>query len=126
AGQLAERLGLPSELANDVRRAGLWHDVGKIDPRFQRLLHGGSEFKALVAKEPLAKSAGVLSDRRARELARVRSQYPRGGRHELMSVALMLGAPPALAQQAQDWDLVLHLVASHHGRCRPFAPWVPD
>jgi CRISPR-associated endonuclease/helicase Cas3 len=126
AGEFADGVGLPAAVAADVRLAGRWHDVGKIDPRFQRLLHGGSEFKTLVEKEPLAKSAVVLNDRRARGRARERSRYPRGGRHELMSTALMLAADQALATAANDWELVLHLVASHHGRCRPLAPWVPD
>lgn len=126
AVEFARRLGMPEDLGADVDLAGRWHDVGKIDPRFQRLLHGGSEFKALVAKQPLAKSSAVMNDRRARELALQRSAYPRGARHELMSLALMAGAHAELAPRANDWDLVQHLVASHHGRCRPLAPWVPD
>jgi CRISPR-associated endonuclease/helicase Cas3 len=126
AGEFAERVGLPAEVAADVRLAGRWHDVGKADPRFQRLLQGGSEFKALVQTEPLAKSALPMNDRRARQQAQLRSGYPRGTRHEVMSVALMASADAELASLANDWELVLHLVASHHGRCRPLAPWVPD
>jgi CRISPR-associated endonuclease/helicase Cas3 len=126
AGEFADRVGLPAEVAADVRLAGRWHDVGKADPRFQRLLHGGSEFKTLVAPEPLAKSAVPMNDRRARRRARERSGYPGGSRHEVMSVALMAGAGAELAPHANDWELVLHLVGSHHGRCRPLAPWVPD
>ncbi len=126
AGQFADSLQLPSAIAADVRLAGRWHDVGKIDPRFQRLLHGGSAFKAIVQDEPIAKSAAAMSDWRARERAERRSKYPRGARHELMSLALMESAGDRLVSQANDWDLVQHLVASHHGRCRPLAPWIAD
>src|SRR5690606_35400461 len=42
SGEFAERVGLPPKIASDVQLAGRWHDVGKIDPRFQCLLHGGS------------------------------------------------------------------------------------
>ena len=48
----------------------------------------------------------------------VASGYPRGQRHELMSAAL--------AQMAGHTVLVQHLIAIHHGRCRPIAPTQPD
>lgn len=121
ARELAERSGLPEEVAHDVVLAARWHDAGKVDPRFQQLLHGGSAFRAESAPEPLAKSSIVASDRAARMRARERSRYPKGARHELSSVALITAHEPILAA-AHDRDLVLHLVASHHGHCRPFAP----
>ena len=122
----AERAGLPKELVADMRLAGEWHDAGKADPRFQRWLHGGSEFKALVQTAPLAKGTARISGKLALRLAREHAGYPAGGRHELMSLVLMESAGGLLAARAGDWTLVEHLIASHHGYGRPLAPWAPD
>ena len=121
----AEAVGLPPDVVADVSLAGQLHDLGKADRRFQQMLHGGSAFKASVSPTLIAKSAMPQNDRSAREAARKRSGYPRGARHELQSVALVQGVEE-IAARASDWDLVLHLVAAHHGYCRPLAPAVPD
>lgn len=126
AAFFAACLDLPKELIADLQLAGEWHDSGKADFRFQRWLHGGSEFKALVQPEPLAKAATKVVDRAAMTRARERAGYPSGGRHELVSVALMRAAHGCLSAGVHDWALVQHLVASHHGYCRPFAPYVTD
>lgn len=127
ASSFAGRLGLSDDIAADLRLAGEWHDCGKADPRFQRWLHGGSEFKALVQPAPLAKGTAKLSSRLAMRKARERSRYPAGTRHELMSLVLMeSGTEQGAALHAGDWAFVQHVVASHHGYCRPFAPWVED
>lgn len=125
AAGFAERLGLPQDLVSDLRLAAEWHDAGKADVRFQRWLHGGSEFKVLVQPEPIAKGTARLS-RRALRLARERAGYPAGGRHELTSLALVEAAGAQLAGCVTDLALIKHLVASHHGWCRALAPWVPD
>jgi CRISPR-associated endonuclease/helicase Cas3 len=124
AGHFARQCGLDPERVRDLEVAARWHDAGKVDPRFQRMLRGGSPL-ADVASEPLAKSGIVAADRASRIRARDRAQYPKGARHELSSLSL-LEKEAALLAEAADKDLVLHLVASHHGWCRPFAPVVED
>ncbi|MCB0984214.1 MAG: type I-U CRISPR-associated helicase/endonuclease Cas3 [Ilumatobacter sp.] len=116
ASEMAQRCGMSSELVDDLRLAGELHDLGKVDPRFQTWLHG-SEIKAAMADEPLAK--GIAAMRPG-----WRGGYPEGARHEFLSVHLACSATELL-ERANDPDLVLHLVSSHHGHARAL-PVVAD
>lgn len=122
ARQHAEGAGLSTELIEAIARAGLFHDLGKADPRFQSMLRGGTPWDG----EFWAKSARYPKSHAARHRAQRESGYPKGARHELLSVRMAENASDQLPKDRNLRDLVLHLVASHHGRCRPFAPVVDD
>ncbi|PRQ06268.1 helicase Cas3 [Enhygromyxa salina] len=123
AAEFAKAAGLDADIAQDVALAGLLHDLGKADTRFQALLRGGDPIQVAGA-QPLAKSR-QFGSAKARARALQRSGWPLGLRHELVSLAL-LDASPELQSRAHDLDLVRHLVASHHGWCRPWAPATVD
>lgn len=125
AREFLEGAALSAKVASDLMLAARLHDLGKADSRFQLLLHSGDPVAQALASEPIAKSSGIAADSRARQRARERSRYPPGARHELTSLALIQQSEE-LRSQASDWDLVLHLVATHHGWCRPLAPPVSD
>jgi CRISPR-associated endonuclease/helicase Cas3 len=121
-GRFARSLHLSAEITGDLELAAWLHDVGKADERFQRWLVGGSEVAAAALTEPLAKSRFPGASPRERREAQERAGYPTGYRHELLSLAMARGNREALAK-AHDIDLVMHLVASHNGFARPFAPF---
>ncbi len=111
------RLGLSEREATAVILAARWHDRGKDRQIWQRAI-GNNDYPRQV----LAKSAGKM---RTTDL----SDY----RHELGS--LLEVADDAVFRQlsAESQDLVLHLIAAHHGRARPhfsideaFDPEKPD
>ncbi|MGH9182806.1 MAG: type I-G CRISPR-associated helicase/endonuclease Cas3g [Acidimicrobiales bacterium] len=126
ARTIAEALRLPERVVESVVLAASAHDLGKWDPRFQIMLHGGdvaASRAAVVRGAPLAKSGMRADDRTAARVAQRASGLPRGYRHEA-------GSAQAVAAQLDgrdvDPDLVRHLVAAHHGNSRPLLPAVLD
>jgi CRISPR-associated endonuclease/helicase Cas3 len=113
AKRFAESCGLDIEL---YYAAGLFHDLGKLDPRFQAMLKQCSPRTAVGT--PWAKSAKAPRTPRERKLARLVHHYPKSARHELLSAAML--------ESATSDDLLLHLVATHHGSGRPFAGAVEE
>jgi CRISPR-associated endonuclease/helicase Cas3 len=126
AKRYVEALELPRSLAEAIVVAARFHDVGKADLRFQALLRGGDRLGAEGDQDLLAKSDQSRPPSPSERAAiRRRSELPDGWRHELLSVA-MLQEHDLLRELAEHADLVLHLVGSHHGWCRPLAPVVDD
>jgi CRISPR-associated endonuclease/helicase Cas3 len=114
------KLGLTPAIQSALALAARYHDIGKADPRFQAWLHGCTIWQAtgrpLVAKSDYATS----QIKRFQKL----SGTPNGFRHELLSTLIVGNS--AMAADHPERDLLLHLIASHHGYCRASAPVVPD
>lgn len=113
-GRVVDALGIDGDLRASLRRAARHHDEGKRDPRFQAWLRGGRAVEA----DALAKSAYAYDPARVRRL-REASGWPARKRHELVSAV-------AVARAFPDDPLAAWLVATHHGRNRPFPAAVED
>lgn len=111
----AKKLGLNSTLVKTLCLAGRYHDLGKADPRFQLMLYDADPLAA--ASGPLrAKSGRDPSDPAARQ-ARALARVPSGFRHEALSARIV--EQHVQTDQDVDRELLVHLVAAHHGRARP-------
>ena len=106
---------------DQLRLSADLHDWGKADERFQAMLINGDVTDVAWQPQLWAKSSKLVNTRQVRQ----RSGLPPGFRHELLSVALAESSG-GLPCDAIAKDLVLHLIATHHGYCRPFAPVVHD
>ncbi len=110
--------GLPESIRSALSLAASAHDHGKADPRTQAFYHGGVR---PLGADPIAKSVFGTDDPRTEKLAQATAGLPRGLSHEIASVAVLSGrlGGEASTDDDIDADLVLHLVASHHGQGRP-------
>jgi CRISPR-associated endonuclease/helicase Cas3 len=113
-------------LAESLRCAAKMHDWGKVDERFQAMLLRGNINAAWARAVPLAKSGDVPLSHEEWRLAAERCGYPKGFRHEMLSVQLAELLHDQLPRDATERELTLHLIAAHHGHGRPFAPVVLD
>jgi CRISPR-associated endonuclease/helicase Cas3 len=111
---------LPNSHTDAIRTAAILHDIGKADTRFQFVLNRG---RRVDPGNMRAKSSLRLSRADEQKLYQ-RSGLPKGFRHEFLSTQMAL-----LQASSKDHplrDLILHLIASHHGRCRSFADVIVD
>lgn len=115
--------GLEESFVRALKDAGLWHDHGKLDPRFQALLYGCSLY-AVGNRAAIAKSGDGFRTPAMIRFYIEQSGLPGGFRHELLSALIV--AQTKIGSDYPERDLLLHLIASHHGRCRALAPIVRD
>jgi CRISPR-associated endonuclease/helicase Cas3 len=111
---MAIACGLPPEISDQIARAGLLHDLGKADERFQIMLRGG-DFLGVMGGQTLAK--GLRRSREQKPTLPTEDQWQRGMRHEAISVAMLPDG---------ERMLVRHLIGSHHGYGRPGYPIIED
>lgn len=109
--EIAGRVGLDSKLTALLARAGLHHDDGKYDARFQASL--GALPGSILAK------SGMNSGQRIKQRLAA-SGLLSGWRHEQLSVVVCW---PLLSDLSTDEQfLVARLVGTSHGRGRPCFP----
>lgn len=103
ARELAQRISLPNELIEVLAAAGVRHDLGKARDWWQKAI---GNFTA----EYFAKSDNDSFDH----------GFNQGYRHEFGSLVESL--EDAALQDHPHRDLILHLIAAHHGYARPYFP----
>ncbi len=111
ARRIGAALSLPDHEVDALEAAGRWHDRGKARKVWQRAA-------GVPANGPL-----LVKSRKGR----FRPALLGGYRHEFGSLA---EAEREIPVKSPNRELVLHLIASHHGRARPGFPqsrqWDPD
>lgn len=102
AERILEHLPLSEELKTVIKLAATFHDYGKRRMIFQNML-GNLNFPNVA----LSKSG--------KKIGRTPERY----RHEFGSLFEVQRAPEFQRLSADNQDLVLHIIAAHHGRGRP-------
>lgn len=112
-------VGLDGRMREAAAVAGRLHDVGKSHSVFQDTMlrcADEAEREGIAAGGPWAKSGGTRRARHSRRFFR----------HELASALALLGDAASVLQGVPERELVVYLVAAHHGRVRLGIRSVPE
>jgi CRISPR-associated endonuclease/helicase Cas3 len=108
ARKIAAKVGLSGHAAEALAIAAFLHDEGKRASRWQRAFKASRDAKTYGLSGPLAKTRGPIDQA-------ILDRY----RHEFGSLPYA-EAHVGFKALPEDWrDLVLHLIAAHHGQARP-------
>ncbi len=108
ARRIAERIGLSGHAAEALVVAAFLHDEGKRAPRWQRAFKAERDATKFGLPGPLAKTRGPIDQ-----------AILDGYRHEFGSLPIA-EAHARFQALPEEWrELVLHLIAAHHGQARP-------
>lgn len=108
AKEIATSVGLSGDAAKALALAASLHDEGKRASRWQRAFKAPRDAKRFGLAAPLAKTRGPID------------QTILGGyRHEFGSLRYVEESAEFRALPNNWQELVLHLVAAHHGQARP-------
>jgi CRISPR-associated endonuclease/helicase Cas3 len=111
ATRIVEQLSLSDELRKAIVVAARFHDLGKRRPLFQRIL-GNPDSGLLLAKSGKKKQLYSLNENYRHEFASLLEVQREDFRKE-----------SEFQKVGEDMrELVLHLIAAHHGRGRPHFP----
>ncbi len=105
---IALALNLRPDFARALEIAARLHDEGKRALRWQRAFNASRDTKHFGLSGPLAKTRGPINQ-----------ALLDGYRHEFGSLSIIEGDREFKALPEDLKDLVLHIVAAHHGRARP-------
>lgn len=111
--------GIGGALAEAAAVAGRLHDIGKAHPVFQATMERSApeaDRPSRAAGAPWAKSGGPHRPRHS----------PQFFRHELASALALLGDGKTALRGVEEPELVIYLVAAHHGRIRLGIRSVPE
>ena len=108
ADRISESLGLAASERRMLWESGALHDGGKIASVWQRAMGAPEGTPCAKTKGPC--NPGMLG----------------GFRHEGLSARMMLDGVSLLESDPGRSALARHIVAAHHGRCRPFLDYAGD
>lgn len=111
--------GLPVPLREAAAVAGRLHDIGKAHPTFVSTMERSaddSDRSRVRTDGPWAKSGGTRRPRHDRPYFR----------HELASALALMGDGAGALHGVSERDLVVYLVAAHHGRVRLGIRSIPE
>lgn len=110
AGDFAEkmvaRLGLKEPESLAVVLAARWHDLGKNRPVWQRAIGNRAYPSEILAKSGMGMRSITLNNYR----------------HELGTLLDLAAMPEFQGLSEEVQNIVVHLIAAHHGRARPHFP----